>query len=110
MTPASAPGTLCLRLQRGPKVLRWGWTAGEGRTRWGERGWRGVDVTSAPGWRMSKATILGLVAVVAVSLWVGFQIDPHRDWLAWIFIIAIPFVVVGGVVWHLMSGKEGERK
>jgi apolipoprotein N-acyltransferase len=59
---------------------------------------------------MSKSTSLGLVAVVAGSVWLGLQIEPCRDWLAWIFILAVPTVVLGGVVLYIRCSGKRERQ
>jgi hypothetical protein len=48
-----------------------------------------------------RAMVIGMVvvAVLAASIWLGIQIDPQRDWIAWVFIIGVPLAMVFIVAW-----------
>jgi flagellar motor component MotA len=57
---------------------------------------------------LKSPVIVGLV-LVFISIWLGIQIDPSRDWSSWIFILVIPFVIViGAVFWAFRSTKKGD--
>ena len=57
---------------------------------------------------MTKAKLLGIAALLALSVWIGFEIDPDRDWIAWLFIAALPVAIVAlATILHLRSVKKG---
>ena len=50
-------------------------------------------------------------ALLALSLWIGFEIDPERDWIAWLFIAVIPTAIIAFVtIFYLRSAKNGGEK
>lgn len=59
---------------------------------------------------MTKAKLLGIAALLALSVWIGFEIDPDRDWIAWLFIAALPGTIVGLVtILHFRTAKKGDH-
>jgi hypothetical protein len=47
-------------------------------------------VTLGVGQDMKKTRLFILFALLVLSIWIGFQIDPDRDWTAWLFIVGLP--------------------
>lgn len=57
---------------------------------------------------MTKSKLLSIVALLALSIWIGFEIDPDRDWIAWLFIVVLPVAIVVLVtILHLWAVKKG---
>ena len=53
----------------------------------------------------SQASVLAL-ALVALSGWTGFQIGTSRDPIAWVFLVAIPTMIVVGLA-LFVRGSSG---
>ena len=59
---------------------------------------------------MTKAGLVTIVALVALSVWIGIQIDPGRDWGAWLFIAALPIALVAVAIWiQVKTAKDGGK-
>lgn len=74
---------------------------------------RWVPVPSGIGaWRLARSevrTVLGLVAIGVVSLWLMFSASDRSQLAAWVFVPAVLFGVVGGVV-RALAEREGQDK
>lgn len=59
---------------------------------------------------MKKTNLIVTATLLAMSVWIGFEIDPDRDWIAWLFIVIIPFVIIAlAAILNLKSSKKGDN-
>lgn len=59
---------------------------------------------------MGIAKLLVIPALLLLSIWIGFQIDPDRDWIAWLFIVVLPIsIVVVVTILRFRAGKKGGK-
>lgn len=48
---------------------------------------------------MSAKAFLAITALTIGSVWVGVEIDPRRDAIAWLFLLALPVFVVSSTLY-----------
>jgi len=56
---------------------------------------------------MTKVSLVLALVAVASSLWIGIQIDPKRDWIAWIFLAFLPLVFL---LMFYLSNRHRKKK
>ena len=55
---------------------------------------------------MSRRGLAILAALTLGSIWLGFEVDPRRDYLAWLFLVVVPVAIVALAAYLIVRKKE----
>jgi hypothetical protein len=53
--------------------------------------------------------IIVLIGLAVASIWIGFEIEPRRDPVAWIFLIVVPLALINAAFFIITRLKSKRR-